>query len=170
MPKKIENVRVLLMQEAKRLLQIDGYAKLTMRSVAAACGVGVGTVYNYFSSKDMLIASFVLDDWLQALKKMQQCDEAGVDRVAHVYRCLSKFISQNGALFHDESAKKSYSAASNVWHKQLREQLAKAVLPACKGQDGEEFLSLFIADCLLSWSAEEKDFSDLAPIMEKLLS
>lgn len=167
MPKKIENVRALLLKEARRLLEKEGYGKLTMRSVASACGLGVGTAYNYFSSKDMLVASFMLEDWQTALQKMQSCQESGIKKVECVYQSLLEFIAQHQALFSDLNAQKSYSAGSAIWHKQLRDQLAAAVLPACSDQDG--FLSQFIADSLLSWSAEGKDFSHLSPIIEKLL-
>ena len=51
MPKIIENVREQLLGEAKRQIAKKGYGKTTIRSVASACGFGVGTVYNYFKSK-----------------------------------------------------------------------------------------------------------------------
>ena len=72
MPKIIENLREKLLEEAKCQVMEQGYAAMTIRSVASACGVGVGTVYNYFSSKDMLVASFLLEDWLECL--------AGIER------------------------------------------------------------------------------------------
>ena len=49
MPKIIEGVRARLLNEAKRQIATLGYARTTIRSVATACGLGVGTVYNYFS-------------------------------------------------------------------------------------------------------------------------
>ena len=67
MPKIIENIREKLLEEAKRQVMEQGYSAMTIRSVASACGVGVGTVYNYFSSKDMLVASFMLEDWMKCL-------------------------------------------------------------------------------------------------------
>ena len=45
MPKIIENVREQLIGEAKRQIAENGYAQTTIRSVAKACGLGVGTVY-----------------------------------------------------------------------------------------------------------------------------
>ena len=60
MPKIIENLRDQLLQEARKQIAERGYTGTTIRSVAGACGVGVGTVYNYFSSKEMLIASFMM--------------------------------------------------------------------------------------------------------------
>ena len=72
MPKIIENVREQLLAETKRQIAENGYEKTTVRSVAGACDIGVGTVYNYFSSKDMLIASFMLEDWKKCLLQMKQ--------------------------------------------------------------------------------------------------
>ncbi len=50
MPKIIENLQSKLIEEAKKQIEEAGYGAMTIRSVAKACGVGVGTVYNYFSS------------------------------------------------------------------------------------------------------------------------
>ena len=55
MPKIIENLREKLVLEARHQVEELGYGALTIRSVAAACGVGVGTVYNYFPSKEAFI-------------------------------------------------------------------------------------------------------------------
>ena len=46
MPKIIENVREQLLTEAKRQIAENGYSATTIRSVAGACGLGIGTVYN----------------------------------------------------------------------------------------------------------------------------
>ena len=56
MPKIIENVREMLLHEARRQAEAYGYSSVTVRSVAKECGIGTGTVYNYFPSKDMLSA------------------------------------------------------------------------------------------------------------------
>ena len=70
MPKIIENLRDQLLQEARKQIAERGYTGTTIRSVAGACGVGVGTVYNYFSSKEMLIAAFMMEDWQKQLDAM----------------------------------------------------------------------------------------------------
>ena len=59
MPKILESVREQLLETARAQIERNGYANTTIRSVAAECGIAVGTVYNYFPSKDMLIATYV---------------------------------------------------------------------------------------------------------------
>lgn len=71
MPKIIENIRENLLAEARKQVMELGYSSMTIRSVAKACGVGVGTVYNYFASKDMLVASFMLTDWQQCMQRIR---------------------------------------------------------------------------------------------------
>ena len=63
MPKIIINAREEILKEAKRQLLENGYSATTIRSVAKATGIATGTVYNYFPSKDMLLASFMMEDW-----------------------------------------------------------------------------------------------------------
>ena len=62
MPKIIENLREILLAASRTLLLEEGYRALTMRQVAGLCHVAVGTVYNYFPSKDMLDAHILLED------------------------------------------------------------------------------------------------------------
>lgn len=165
MPKKIENARELLLKEAKRLLAQEGYEKLTMRSVVNACGLGVGTAYNYFSSKDMLVASVMLEDWRRCLERMQESELIGMERLSFVYVTLEEFLIAYQALFSEQGAKASYNSASVHFHGELRAQLAEVILPVCK----EEFLSEFLAESILRWIVEKVPFETLQPIFHKLI-
>ena len=60
MPKIIPGLRERLIKEAEQQLVTGGYTALTIRSVAKACHVAVGTVYNYFPSKEEFVASALL--------------------------------------------------------------------------------------------------------------
>lgn len=58
--------RQQLLEQAARLARENGLAKLNIRAVASACGVSVGSVYNYFPTKAELVAAVVQDFWQQA--------------------------------------------------------------------------------------------------------
>lgn len=54
-----ENIRERILQMAQRQFARRGYAKTSMRDIAALAGVGLGNIYNYFSSKDELFREVV---------------------------------------------------------------------------------------------------------------
>ena len=60
MPKIVENVKERIILETRKQIKEVGYSKVTIRSIAKACGIGVGTIYNYFESKDVIIANFMV--------------------------------------------------------------------------------------------------------------
>lgn len=63
MAKVIENPRQLILTHARQILSEKGYSQLTMRGVATACGIALGTIYNYFPNKDDLMVEMMSDYW-----------------------------------------------------------------------------------------------------------
>ena len=168
MPKIIEILRERLVLEAKRLVAEYGYAALTIRSVAAACGVGVGTVYNYFASKDALVAGFMLEDWQRCIGAIEAAGmEAG--SAEPVVRCihtqLTDFIALHQAVFTDEAAVAGFSGSPSPYHSLLRGQLAKPLRRFCNS----DFTSEFIAEALLTWTVAGRSFDEIYTLIEKLL-
>ncbi len=70
MPKIIPGLREKILDNAQKLLFEEGYEILTVRKVASDCGIATGTFYNYYKSKDELVAHIMLRDWNQALQEM----------------------------------------------------------------------------------------------------
>ncbi len=172
MPKIIENVREQLLLEAKAQLKQNGYLKTTIRSVAAACGLGVGTVYNYFGSKDALIASFMADQWLELLEKVRQVPTSdGSAVLKSIYHALVEYSSEYGVLFSDSEASKVFATVFPERHKLLRSQLSMVILPLCGDQQSvnASFLAEFIAESMLTWTIEGREFGEQYEIIKKLL-
>ncbi len=166
MPKIIENVREQLLAEAKKQISELGYADTTIRSVASACGVGVGTVYNYFKSKEMLIATAVYEDWKKYLTDMKNLpDNDPRVLLKGIYDSLRSFAEENKRLFSDSDAAKLVSVGFSERHKILREQIAGFVFPICR----TDFCAEFIAEALICWSLESTDFETVYPLLEKII-
>ena len=112
MPKIIENVREQLLKEAKKQVLENGYANTTVRSVAKASGLGVGTVYNYFKSKEDLIFAFMHEAWLESLSNMRRCAET-TDSPEVLLRCvhgeIQKYVDDHKRLLTDKNAEKVFS-------------------------------------------------------------
>ena len=172
MPKIIENLREQLLAETKRQAFELGYSQTTIRSVASACGVGIGTVYNYFKSKDMLVAEVVHDDWKRYLKLMSELSyEDPKVFFAGIYSSLMQFAADYEKLFSDPDAARLASNGSESRHKMLREQIVAFVLPFCQARkfDDPRFASEFISESILCWSMQKEDFAKVYPLLEKII-
>ncbi len=172
MPKIIENVREQLLDEAKKQITECGYAKTTIRSVSKACGLAIGTVYNYFPSKDMLIASVMAEDWKLCLQQMQErsCDEPE-KIIQGIYDCLFDFMQKYHTLFCDSDAAKVYTTMFSERHQQLRNQLAGFVRPICDkaSVNDKDFLAEWIAESLLTWTVAGKGIEKQYEIIKQFI-
>jgi AcrR family transcriptional regulator len=63
LPRIIEDPRELILSEAKKILENEGYSQISIRRVAKECGIAVGTIYNYFPTKKGLIIEMMTDFW-----------------------------------------------------------------------------------------------------------
>lgn len=52
-----------ILQTSRELIQQQDWSAINIRSVAAACGVSVGSIYNYFDSKSALVEATVASVW-----------------------------------------------------------------------------------------------------------
>ena len=168
MPKIIENLEKRLLDEAKNQIASSGYATVTIRSVAKECGVGVGTVYNYFPSKDALIATAILEDWKACLSTIQAVSEMA-DQAETVCRCiyenLQHFADLHASVFQDEAAAAGFAGSFSQYHSMLRSQLAQPLRKFCS----DDYSSEFLAEALLTWTMHGQNFDTLYAILQKIL-
>lgn len=52
-----------ILKASRELIQQQGWPAINIRCVAAACGVSVGSIYNYFDSKATLLGATVESVW-----------------------------------------------------------------------------------------------------------
>ena len=167
MPKIIIDLESRLIAEAKKQIEEAGYGAMTIRSVAKACGVGVGTVYNYFPSKEALLATYMLSDWNRCMTAINAVSTYSTEAKA-VARCiydqLLAYAQLHKAIFQDETAAASFAGSLSRYHALLRSQLAAPLRKFCK----EDFAAEFTAEALLTWTMAGKPFDEIYGMMEKL--
>ena len=168
MPKIIKNLEASLIQEARRQVRELGYGALTIRSVAKACGVGVGTVYNYFSSKDDLLATYMLTDWELCIAEIQAVSDY-VSTPEPILRCiydrLCWFTQEHVDVIRDKDAAATFSGSFSRYHGLLRSQLVQPLLKFFP----DAFTAEFVAEAVLTWTMAGKSFDELYGVVSKLL-
>ncbi len=148
MAKIIENVYDSVLKEGKYILLNEGYNKMTLRLVASKCNIATGTIYNYFKSKDELVATIMLEDWKKLLEntspkiKHVKCINDGLEIVflmikeyANMYQSI--WIENNHSLI-----------TSNDKHTLLINQIKNLIKPL--KIDSDENSITFICEVLLN--------------------
>lgn len=93
-----ENIREIILDAADRLLARYGYKKMTMDDLAQEVGIGKGTIYLHFRSKEEIVLSHVdriVDRVLARLNEIAQSDAAPAAKLREmlVARVMLRFDS-----------------------------------------------------------------------------
>jgi AcrR family transcriptional regulator len=152
---------------------------LNIRNIAAKCGIGTGTFYNYFSSKQEVVAAIVMHEWELTLRKMDKGIKMQADcpeKLRVIFTELSGFVQAMHSIWLDDSWNDPEGLNINHIHekrKETREQLNRRVLDAVRGQVDEEneaFCADALARLFISFSSEKNlDYGNLDKFVRKVL-
>ena len=160
MPKLIENPRERIILEASSLLKSQGYSALTIQAVAKHCGMAVGTVYNYFSSKDEVLAACISQSWAHSFELIQTVSRYA-DSLEAVVRCiydqLRAFGQDHALLFSDEVAAASVDGLIFRHVHYLSAQISRALEKFCTSPDRAQI----IAEALIIWVRTGKSYEQI---------
>lgn len=176
MPKVIADLENRILDKARGLFLQEGYQGLTIRKVAAECGVAVGTVYNYYPSKERLIVAVMLEDWHAALSRMQRevrKAPAALEGLYAVYCGIRGFAEPYQNVWKCYSETAGMPQLGRERHNRLVAQLGSVIEPLLVRFQCRfcESLPQVLAELLLSAAVWEQDgFERLRPILSKLLS
>ena len=174
MPKIIPDIQTSIFESTKKLLEENGYTGLTLRKVAHDCGISVGTIYNYYPNKLILVWKIIENDWNLLYGTMQeQCRSA--DSFLHVlmtvYREIRDFSKDYWTVFSEFSGDNIDNSV--ISHHQtyiediadlLKQQEQKFSL-----SDSDKFLQI-IAELILSSAIHNCDESSFRQLIEKIYS
>src|SRR5688500_12825915 len=79
-----EAVKDSILDATDRLLSRFGYRKMTVEDIAAEAGIGKGTIYLHFSSKEEVVLSHIdriVDRLLDRLKEIARSNTAAAERL-----------------------------------------------------------------------------------------
>lgn len=172
MPKIIDNLREQIQIEAMNQILTNGYSKTTIRSVANGCNIAVGTLYNYFKSKDELIISFMLEDWRNCEKKMTSIETSDPEEfLCQIHSALNSFIRKYESVFRDEDAQRVFADVLAGKHVQFRARIAQMLFRVVEASDygDKEFLAEHIAESIIGWTMADVPFDKQYSILKMLV-
>ena len=92
------NRKELIIQSALQNFMEDGYDRATMQDIAIKAGVGKGTIYEYFSSKEELFSEVVLT----GIHKMCDALTQTLTEPGTIYEKVKRLYEKNIQLFQIE--------------------------------------------------------------------
>ena len=175
MPKKLVHVRETAIAQTRYVLENQGYHALTMRDIAKKCQVAVGTMYNYFPSKEYLTGCVVLEDWKDTCEHMTQaisCADSVARGLQSIYDLMYEFVLQHQYLtaFDGGNSEPSYDFQER--HLLLLGQV-EALLRLLEKRFDEPFddaIRTFLAESILAFTVKQYPYAQIAPAFLKLLA
>ena len=104
MPKVIENLRESIILGAKNILLTQGFKDLSIREIAKSCNIGTGTFYNYFSTKEELVAEIFREDWKKVstlVEELKLTEEPCKEKFRKIYISIGMFVSNYISIFYE---------------------------------------------------------------------
>lgn len=171
MPKIIPELREKLLLCARKRLAEDESHDFSTRQLASDCGIAAGTVFNYFPTKESLLATIMLEDWRVSLERMRDVAEhartleTGLTELERSLRAFSRPFLPVWRRYDRLKPLPEY-------HSKLIRQLCgplEALLRKFEIRCGETELVVLAELLLASSQREEGTIGKLIPIMEKIV-
>lgn len=180
MPKILNNVREDILKVARDTLINSGYSKISMREIAVKCGIGTGTMYNYFKSKQEIITCILNSDWATMIRRMENSNKTNhesINKLEFIFTELSFFMNHTHNIW-NENLFDELDVTQLCKAKERREvssiQLSNIVLEAINKNicyEKDDFLSDLLTGLFLSFANKSDiEFEKLKPYIIKLLN
>ena len=172
MPKILSCSRDTMLAIARKQFLTDGYEGFTIRDVAKECGVSVGTIYSYFSSKEALLTQAMVEEWrglIREIREKMPAMETPEAKLEYLYESIFRFNGKyRGFCVRTLQSKKDqreYEKRRETQWEQVSGIVA-LILPQVQKTEG---LAAFIADLFLSnCNRGVFPYEKIAPFVRKL--
>lgn len=171
-----EECHAAILQAALRLFATKGLRDATMEEIAQAAGLGKGTIYYYFSSKEALIEELLCslaDQYFQNLLDGIEGQQTPLAIAEKIIANLLEHYQRQPELFHviqmiiatpgggPPRVRQVFATKHREWLAQLREKAQRAA--EAKGLSLESFVDFVAthAHGLLFWAAAGRDVEKL---------
>lgn len=117
-----------ILKVSRKIISEKGLSFLSMRAVAAECGISVGSVYNYFPSKTELIRLTVESVWKEIFRPLEEINQVGnfACFVQNIFGAISEGSEKYRSFFSMHSLSfASFASEDKAESRQLMERYFK---------------------------------------------
>lgn len=170
-----------ILNTSRKLIQQQGWSAINIRSVAMACGVSVGSIYNYFDSKSELIGATVESVWCEIFHRsddktvyqdIQSCVSWMYERMEYGCKQYPGFFTLHSLSFMREDLSHGKRRMQQTWQHILNGLCSVLKQDANIRADAftEQFTAEEFADILFSLmlSALLRQDYDPTPVLEMI--
>lgn len=171
MPKIIAEIYDKIIICTKNYMLENGNDNFSLRMIAKECGIAVGTIYNYFESKEMLIAKIHLEDWKKAMITIDEefkIISSLKEGVMVIYSNILSYCNIYGDYWNQSKCTTSIIRSRHyLVQKQVVEKI-NVLMDLFHYQDDKD-MSVFLAEMIIV-AASTKDISkeQLEKVIERL--
>jgi AcrR family transcriptional regulator len=146
----MENKKAEIFNCAKELFVIKGFKDTNVSDITKMAGIGVGTFYNYYSSKDQLFMEIFIDENEKLKKSFDR-----IDMEADPVKALLEMLSVNFKGINSNPILKEW------YNRDLFSKLEKQFYEQGGIKNIAEFMNTGITGMIKKWKAEGKMVNDL---------
>jgi len=180
MPKIIDQLELQILSHAKEIIKTEGYEHLNMRRVANKCGIALGTIYNYFQTKECLLEELMSRHWEEFFSSLDCLENQGGlnQKLKFIYEQLQIFLRS----FHQEWVNKAMFKEPDFCQKGMVERknfIEKLILKVEQillesrelnsEQDVYQIAGFIVANYLAMLQMKRYDFQFFELVLTKIL-
>jgi len=176
--------RESILEVSRNLIMEKGNA-INIRAVAAACGISIGTVYNYFGSKSELVAATIESVWTdifltpeeQAVRSDLIADVRWIyDRIGWGNEKYPGFLAMHAVNFMEDEKAAGRQRMEKSWQR-IQDQMLKVlkndqrVRPDAFGREfsEESFIKLIFSVMIASMLQKDNDCGPLVEMIRRTI-
>lgn len=174
MPKIIENLKSRILETTCREIKEKGYSGITLRGIAKSCDIALGTFYNYFKSKEILVANLIVADWMKKKLELEEELEKSTDvhgAMARIHAFITSFYNQHKDMWKDYRFTGESGYEYDERHQLLVSQISLIISGALQkaGCENDSNTCRVLAEMILTASTKDMDYEIYGPIIERVI-
>ena len=171
-----------ILETSRNMIKENGYNSISIRAVASAAGISIGSVYNYFSSKVDLVGATIESIWCEIFGTMKDydsftdCIEWIYERIEFGNKMYPGFFNLHSMAFlQDENLEGRKLMKRSLKH--IKNKLCSILLKDKSVREGcfddeftpEKYIEFVFSNIMASMMRDDYDYSVLIEIIKRTI-